>query len=126
MKRLAFWLPPLLWMATIAWLSSAQFSADNTGAVLRPFFQWLLPRATDGQLAVLHALTRKAAHFTEYAILAMLWFVALTRERGLSRRRAAWAAFLVAAAWSVLDEIHQAFVPGRTSSAMDVVLDSTG
>jgi len=126
MKRLAFWLPPLLWMATIAWFSSAEFSADNTGAVLGPIFQWLLPRATEGQIAILHALTRKAAHFTEYAILAMLWFVALTRERGLSRRRAAWVAFVVAAVWAFLDELHQAFVPSRTASAMDVVLDSAG
>ena len=126
MKRLAFWLPPLGWMAMIVWFSSADFSADNTGSVLRPLFQWLLPRATEAQIAALHALIRKTAHFTEYAVLAMLWFVALTRERGLSRGPAAWIAFIVAACWAVLDELHQAFVPGRTASALDVVLDSTG
>jgi VanZ family protein len=125
-KRLAFWLPPLAWMAMIAWFSTAEFSAENTGAALGPVFHWLLPGLSDPQLAALHALTRKAAHVTEYAVLAGLWFVALTRERGLSRRRAAWVACLVAVGWACLDELHQATVPSRTASAMDVVLDSTG
>ena len=126
MKRLAFWLPPLLWMVTIAWFSTAEFSADNTGSVLRPLLRWLLPGATEAQLATLHLLMRKIAHVTEYAVLAALWFVALTRERGLPRRRAAWVALGVAVVWAVLDELHQATVPSRTASAMDVVFDAAG
>ena len=113
-------------MATIAWFSSGEFSADNTGAVLGPFFRWLLPAATDAQLALLHGLVRKTAHITEYGILAALWFVALTRERGLSRRHAAWLAFVVAVVWACLDELHQATVPTRTASAVDVLFDATG
>jgi VanZ family protein len=125
-KRLAFWLPPLVWMAAIVWFSGGDFSAENTGSVLRPLFRWLLPGASDAQIAALHALIRKSAHVTEYAVLAALWFVALTRERGLSRRRAAWLAFLVAVGWACLDELHQATEPSRTASAMDVAIDATG
>src|SRR5207245_1884182 len=80
----------------------------------------------DAQIAALHALIRKGAHVTEYAVLAALWFVALTRERGLSRRRAAWLAFVVAVGWAFLDELHQATEPSRTASAMDVAIDATG
>ncbi|PYO48926.1 MAG: hypothetical protein DMD84_19615, partial [Candidatus Rokuibacteriota bacterium] len=62
MKRLAFWLPPLVWMAAIVWFSGGAFSAENTGSVLRPLVRWLLPGASDAQIAALHALIRKSAH----------------------------------------------------------------
>ena len=110
----------------IGWFSTGTFSADNTGAVFEPMVRWLLPGATDALVAALHALTRKSAHFTEYALLAALWFGALTRERGSTPRQAAWVAFFVAAAWACLDELHQGFVPSRTPSVADVALDSAG
>ena len=126
MKRLAFWLPPLVWMAAIMWFSTGAFSAENTGGILGPLLRWLLPRATDAQIEALHGLARKGAHVTEYALLAALWFVALTRERGLGARRAAWIALLVSAGWAFLDELHQATEPNRTASALDVALDAAG
>jgi VanZ family protein len=125
-KRLAFWLPPLVWMAAIMWFSGGDFSAENTGSVLRPVLQWLLPRLTAPQIAAIHGLIRKSAHVTEYAVLAALWFVTLARERRLTPRRAAWLAFLVAVGWAFLDELHQATEPSRTASAMDVAIDATG
>jgi len=125
-KRLAFWLPPLVWMATIMWFSTGDFSAENTGSVLKPLLRWLLPGLTAPQLDAVHAVVRKSAHVTEYAVLAALWFVALTRERGLAPRRAAWLAFLVAVGWAFLDELHQATEPSRTASAMDVAIDAMG
>jgi VanZ family protein len=125
-KRLAFWLPPLVWMAIIAGFSTGEFSAENTSRVLGPLFRWLFPGAGEPALAALHAVTRKTAHFTEYAALTALWFVALTKERGLWRQRAAWIALLVAVGWAILDELHQATVPSRTASVTDVALDSTG
>jgi VanZ family protein len=122
----ASWLPALLWMATIAWFSTAEFGSDKTSAALSPLFQWLLPYATEPQLAALHASTRKAAHIIEYAILSCLWFVALTGEHGFGGRHAAWIAVLVAIGWAVLDELHQAIVPNRTASAMDIGIDTIG
>ena len=126
MKRLAFWLPPLVWMAAITWFSTPEFSAENTGSILQPLLRWLLPGITAPQVAAVHALVRKGAHLTVYAVLAALWFVALTRERGVTARRAAWVAFLVAVAWAFLDELHQATEPSRTASAVDVAIDAAG
>lgn len=126
MIRLTIWLPPLAWMALIMWFSTGDFSAENTGSVLQPVLQWLLPWASSSQIATLHALVRKMAHMTEYAVLATLWFIALTRERRWSARRAAWLALLVAVGWAFLDELHQATVPSRTASIGDVGFDTAG
>lgn len=126
MIRLTIWLPPLAWMALIMWFSTGDFSAESTGSVLQPVLQWLLPWASSSQIATLHALVRKMAHMTEYAVLATLWFIALTRERRWSARRAAWLALLVAVGWAFLDELHQATEPSRTASIGDVGFDTAG
>ena len=126
MIRLTIWLPPLAWMAVILWLSTGDFSAENTGGVLRPLLQWLFPWATASQLTALHELIRKAAHVTEYAVLAALWFITLSRERRWSARKAAWAAFLIAIGWACVDELHQATEPSRTASIGDVAIDTAG
>src|SRR2546427_9584539 len=124
--RLAPWLPPVLWMAVTAWLSTDIASGEHTSQLLLPALRWLLPWATPGQLHTVHRLLRKGAHLTEYAILAALWYRAFTRERNLSARAASWTAFAISLAWAALDEWHQSFLPSRTSSAMDVALDGAG
>ena len=113
-------------MAVILWLSSGDFSAEHTGSVLRPLLQWLFPWATATQLTAAHELIRKAAHVTEYAVLAALWFVTLTRARRWSARNAAWAALLIAIGWACIDELHQATEPSRTASIGDVAIDTAG
>ncbi len=124
--RFAHWLPPVVWMAVITWLSSDTGSAAHTGQWLLPLLRWLLPSAPPGRLEAVHRLARKTAHLTEYAILAALWFRAFARGGGLAPRVAAWAAFALSAGGAFLDEWHQATLLSRTGSAMDVVLDSVG
>ena len=60
---------------------------------------------------------RKAAHMTEYAILAAL----LRRATGSSP----WA-FALAVAYAASDEFHQTFVRGRHGSPVDVGIDAIG
>jgi hypothetical protein len=69
---------------------------------------------------------RKAAHICEYAVLAWLWFIALTRERLWPTPRAAWTALLVSTGWACVDELNQAMQPSRTASIGDVGLDTAG
>lgn len=126
MIRLAYWLPPVLWMAVIAWLSTGAFSADQTGSLLLPLLRWLLPWATAGQLDTLHALGRKAGHLTEYAILAVLWFRALVHAWPERRRAASWVALALAVATALADEWQQSRLVARTGSAVDVAIDAAG
>ncbi|SER41870.1 VanZ family protein [Lachnobacterium bovis] len=67
---------------------------------------------------------RKTAHFSEYAILAILIFMCLKDVSFFSNRYIA-AAFLVAL-YASTDEIHQLFVPQRAGQFRDVCIDTSG
>jgi len=69
----------------------------------------------------------KGVHFVEYGTLGALFAHALVltwRERSV---RLVWlVATLATVLWGAIDEIHQAFVPGRNSDAIDLVADTLG
>jgi hypothetical protein len=113
-------------MALIIWLSTGQFSDVNTGRVFRPLLLWIFPWADASHIYAGHFIVRKAAHICEYAVLAWLWFIALTRERRWPMPRAAWTAFFVATGWACVDELNQAMQPSRKASIGDVGLDMAG
>ena len=72
-------------------------------------------------------LRDKGVHALEYAVLAFLVTHASLRTwPDRSRSRIAAVALLVTCGWGVLDEIHQAFVPGRSSDLADLVADLAG
>ena len=88
---------------------------------------WLFPQASDATLKTLHFLLRKAGHFTEYAILALLAARAfLTSRSELFRQRWFWISLLLVIAYALSDEFHQSFVPSRTASIYDSLIDSAG
>ncbi len=126
-SRLSRYAPLVAWAALIFWASSASFSASNTSRIIRPLLLWLFPEMTEGALLQAHFLVRKAAHFTEYAILSLLaarTFLNSTRERV---REAWWlASFAVVAGVALLDEYRQSFLPSRTGTVYDSLLDMTG
>jgi len=113
------WLPVLAWGVFIFTMSTSSFSALNTSRIIEPVLRWLLPLASNETISLLHALVRKCAHFTEYAVL--FWLL----MRGPFAGRP-YAALSVCVAYALLDEGHQILVPGRTPSLWDVALDSTG
>jgi len=69
----------------------------------------------------------KGIHFVEYGVLAALLAHAV---RGSFREWRGHSVFLVASAastfWGLLDEIHQAYVPGRVSDTGDLIADALG
>lgn len=69
----------------------------------------------------------KGAHFTEYALLSLFLCHGL-RGSGLLTRLRSTALFAVGltAFWGLLDEIHQAYVPGRSSDVRDLFADAIG
>lgn len=65
----------------------------------------------------------KLAHLVVYTVLGVL-IAGATRH--LSTPRAAWWAWVLLVLYAIGDEIHQAFVPGRTPLVTDVAIDSLG
>jgi len=122
-----YWLPAVAWMAMVVVASTDIFSARNTGEILHSVLAWVFGEINAATFGLLHFLVRKSAHFTEYAILSALWFRAL-RVHLTSLWRVRWAliGLIVSLLIAILDEVHQSFVPSRTSSARDVLLDLCG
>lgn len=124
---LSRYLPLAAWLVFISFASSDSFNAGNTSRIIGPLVLWLFPNTTPETLAVVHLITRKAAHFTEYAILAFLAARAFrTSPRPALANRWFVASLVLIVAYALLDEYHQSFVPSRTSSVYDSFIDMAG
>jgi VanZ family protein len=118
------WMPVGAWMLLIFIGSTSVLSAEHTSRFLVPFLRWLDPTIAPETIAKVHFLLRKFGHLTEYAILATLLWRAwrLTSTGSIP----VLASFGVAALFAVSDEIHQFFIPSRTASPRDVLIDAVG
>ena len=133
-------LPIVLWSACLLWvlfifinsMQTGSESGEMSGNVTEAINEVL--HVISPSWNVGHLFVRKAAHFSEFALLALLFgfaylttFVSGLDERVPLRRLscvllALPSAVLVAA----IDETIQLFVEGRVGSAVDVLIDSSG
>lgn len=124
--RVKNWLPAIAWACLISFFSTDAFSSEHTSRFIIPVLHLLIPQASSETLELMHAIIRKSAHFTEYFIFSILLMRALRgQERGWTLKWAIWAVVL-AAVYASLDEFHQSFVPSRTASPWDALLDTVG
>ena len=124
--RLKDWLPAIVWACVISSLSTDSLSAEHTGRFIIPVLRWIFPHASYPSLLLMHAFIRKSAHFVEYFIFSVFLMHGLRgEERGWNLRSALWA-LAIAAGYAALDEFHQWFVPSRTASPWDALIDTTG
>lgn len=136
------WIPSLLWVVVIALESTPLGSSEHTASLIRWLLTAVFPHISAAKLAMANHLARKCGHFTGYGLLSVLflrtWWATLWLRRqphGTSlpgwrsllsawRESAAALALLSTAAIASLDEWHQTFIPGRTGTWRDIVLDS--
>jgi VanZ family protein len=119
--------PLLVWMAFIFFASTSELSASNTSRIIRPLLLWLYPSISEEGLNFAHFIVRKLAHLTEYAILSLLAARAFTTSSYQPLQRL-WFLFslLLVILYALSDEFHQSFVPTRTGSIYDSLIDITG
>src|SRR5882762_9036144 len=119
--------PLVLWLIVISIFSTAEFSSINTSGFIGPILLWLFPDLSESRLAAIHFLIRKAGHFTEYAILALLARRAfVTSSKAFIKRRWFELGLLLVTCYALLDEFHQSFVPSRNASIYDSAIDVAG
>jgi VanZ family protein len=113
LQTLRPWLPAIAYMATIVIASSQPTITIDMGYV---------------------PLRDKGVHFIEYGVLAALIAYALTTQRTAAGEPLTRGAIAKLALWAIalttifgyLDELHQAFVPGRNSDVVDLLADFLG
>ena len=121
------YLPLIAWMVFISFASTGNFSAGNTSRIIGPLVLWLFPDTSPETMLVIHGITRKIAHLAEYALLGIL---AARAFRGSPREalRERWflASLSLVVVYALVDEYHQSFVPSRTGTIYDSLIDIVG
>ena len=125
--RIIRYAPLVFWIGLIFYLSSDQGSMTETSRFIGPLLHFLFPNAPEESIQLYHGWIRKAAHISEYAILAFLAVRALARSSVMSLRTLKYIVPLVLVALiASIDEFNQSFQATRTGSFRDVLVDIIG
>ncbi len=124
---LSAWLPVLFGIGVIVVESTVWFGADHTSGPLRVLFEALFGRVSDARWEIIHHTIRKSGHFIGYGLIGLAWlrawWMTMPRSHFLPDALLALLGTGLLATW---DEWHQSFLPNRTSSPWDVLLDCCG
>ena len=107
-------------------LSTATFSSAQTEALITSLYSQLMPWFAALSIETADLLIRKLAHLSEYFIFRFLVSHVLQKRSALMSVRQISVAIPLGIIYAISDELHQSFVPSRTASAMDVLLDTIG
>ena len=127
-RILKAWIAATLWLIVIAIESTNLASSNNTGRFLYPLLHFLFGMDLR-RFEHLHFYLRKGGHVFGYGTLSVLLFRAW-RETLPTVNSLKWTlrwaslAVLGTAVVASLDEWHQTFIPSRTGTPRDVLLDT--
>ena len=121
------WLPVVIGIGVIMLESTELMGADHTSHPLRWLWETLFGPVANARWNVIHSLIRKSGHFFGYGFIGVAWLRAwwMTLPRS-SFLPDASLALLGTALVASCDEWHQSYLPNRTGSAWDVLLDCSG
>jgi VanZ family protein len=121
------WLPVLVGILIIAVESTETFGSNHTSGPLRRLWEALFGVVADPRWDDIHHIIRKCGHFFAYGFIGLAWlrawWMTLPKSRFLTD---AGLALLGTALIASCDEFHQTFLPNRTGTPYDVLLDCSG
>src|SRR5258708_3811774 len=127
------WIPAAVWLTFIVIESTDSFSSAHTSKFLWPIFHFFTG-VDILRFETWHHYIRKTGHFVGYFVLSFLLFRAwratfpFARVSGwASHWSLQWAraSFFLTGMVASLDEWHQSYIPSRTGTYKDVLLDSS-
>ncbi|WHY85581.1 VanZ family protein [Neobacillus novalis] len=127
-KSKRFWVFALIiWMAVIFFFTQLPyFTGESTSKALFKLFavQHDTTHSANGGsvlIKVVNIILRKASHLTAFGIIAILLFQVFRNFR-----YPYFLSWFLTFLYAITDEWHQSFVPGRTASFQDVLIDCLG
>ena len=121
------WLPVAVGIGVILMESTVWFGSNHTSGPLRWLWETLFGPVTNARWGGIHHLIRKSGHFFGYGAIGLAWlrawWMTLPRSSFLTD---AFLALLGTALVASCDEWHQCFLPNRTGTPWDVLLDCCG
>ncbi len=120
----------VIWQIIIFLFSAqtADASSGLSGRLTKIIIGFFMPNLTDAQLQSiaqsLSFVVRKSAHFVIYFALGILMYKAIQKCRYFKNKFS--FSFVFCALYSVTDEVHQMFVPGRACRIFDIFVDCCG
>jgi len=126
-RRVALRLATLAWAVLVFYLSTERFGSDFSQGLIAQALTLLHLSVSPRTFHILDTLLRKIAHMTEYGILAFFVYGSFAEQRLFrwTSRQAMWCIGIVGL-YSLTDEFHQRYVPGRHASLVDCGIDIAG
>ena len=127
MQAFLWWVPVIIWAGVIFYMSTRTFGPSFSNRLLGDFLAILHLEVSNHTFHLLEFGFRKLGHLTEYSIFAIFLYHALGDDHRASwNARKALACIQLAGLYSLTDEFHQSFVPGRGPSIVDCGIDTIG
>jgi len=132
-KRIIILILIMLICTIIFWFSSqpGDESSNTSGGFIKfileinPFTANLADQEKLELQESLQHIIRKCAHFSIYSVLGTL-LMTYTNTYNLSMLKKNILSFTTGVTYAVTDEVHQYFVPGRSSEFRDICIDGSG
>jgi len=121
------WLPVAVGMAVILMESTEALGAEHTSGPLRWLFEAIFGHVANARWALIHHVLRKSGHFLGYGAMGLAWlrawWMTLPHSHFLED---GFLALIGTSLIASMDELHQSYLPNRTGSPWDVLLDCCG
>jgi len=126
-RRVGLRLATLVWAVLVFYLSTERFGSDFSQILVAQALSLLHISVSPRTFHILDTLLRKIAHMTEYGILAFLVYGSFAEQQPFRwRLRQAIRCVGIVGLYSLTDELHQRYVPGRNASLVDCGIDVAG